>query len=158
MRLHVSLPGYEDLSVELNDQGEILEYHLQSSSVTMELFESLLGRYGRKIAQWQLAMVLSSAASLEERRAFYLLGELIAKARVRWELPYAGSMVCNCRQVTSEQIDHAVVAGAMDVADVSSWTTACTSCTSCRAKIEDIIKFRAELADQLLSLTKVKRV
>lgn len=157
MQLQISLPGYEELTVQLNELGEISAYDLQTSTSTLELFENLLGRYGRKVAHWNLVVDLPEGSTPSERRSHFLIGELIARARGLWALPYAGEMVCNCRQVTSEQIDHAIVAGAVDVTEVSQWTTACTSCTSCRGKIEEIVACRTGLSAKLSTLSRVKR-
>jgi NAD(P)H-nitrite reductase large subunit len=156
MQLQINLPGYEDLKIDLNGNGEIAGYHLQGSPQTVTLFEKLLGIYGRKISQWKMPDELPEGCTLEERRSHFLLAEVIARAKSQWKLPFAGEMVCNCRQVTSESIDHAVVAGAMDVADVSTWTSACTSCTSCREKVESIIRNRETMAKSFGTLSVIK--
>ncbi|MEY4616977.1 MAG: hypothetical protein RJB66_1937 [Pseudomonadota bacterium] len=157
MQLQINLPGYEDIQIETNEQGEIISYHLQASPKTVGLFEDLLSRFGRKISQWKLGAGLLEGASLEERRSHLLAAEIIARAKTQWAIPYAGEMVCNCRQVTSEKIDNAVVAGAMNVAEVSLWTNACTSCTSCRGKIEEIIRNREEMVRSAEALSVINK-
>lgn len=158
MQLQITLPGYEDLKIEINEEGEVSGYHLQGSTHTVELFESLLRRFGRKVGQWKVASELAEGASLAERRSHFLMAELIARAKSQWSLPYAGEMVCNCRQVTSEVIDNAIVAGAVNVAEVSLWTNACTSCTSCRGKIEELIQNRVNVSKDIGNLSVYKKV
>lgn len=144
MQLQINLPGYEALKVEINNEGEIAAYQLECSSITLELFKKCIDHFGLKLNSWDLSQIkIEGQNKLELRRSEYLLQELILKAKGTWELPFSGQIVCNCREVYSETIDQALVAGAQTIEDITYWTTACSSCTSCKSKIEDLIRFRS---------------
>ncbi len=145
MQLNVNLPGYEDLTVDLNEQGFIIGYHLQGSIKTVELFHQLKEKFGDEIIRWPNLVderTQLHSRSPQERRSLLLLQELVLKAQGRKNVPYSGEIVCECRQVSSETIDKALLASASSVEEVAAWTTACTSCTSCKSKIEEIIQYR----------------
>jgi bacterioferritin-associated ferredoxin len=156
MQLHVNLPGYEDLFVELNEAGEILHHQLQVSMDTLALFQELLEKQGAKPALWQFSPDLNACAPVSpttpchqadrqrqrQLRSQALVRELILRAQKKWELPYQGEIVCTCREVSCESIDRAIVAGANSVESISAWTTACTSCTTCKGKLEELLRYR----------------
>jgi bacterioferritin-associated ferredoxin len=155
MQLHINLPGYEDLRLELDESGNIETCQLQCSPATVTLFNSLLTQYGRKISTWEVPIstiqrngALDIVVSRDDRRASLLMQELVKRAQGLWRSPFAGEIVCTCRGVTSESIDQAIVAGAKSIEEISLWTTACTACTTCKFKIEDLLKNRTlETAD-----------
>lgn len=145
MQLLVNLPGYETLTVNLNAEGALESYHLGCSSQTIKLFKQYLQDHGRSLRDWPLPNqkeLEQKSLSSADRRAHLLMQELILKARGEWNLPYGGEMVCTCRGVSSESINHAITARASTTDDVSNWTTASTSCTTCKGKVEELIKYR----------------
>lgn len=159
MHLHINLPGYEDLKVTLNSQGEIESYQLQCSSSTLKLFEDQLLSFGRKLAQWTLPPMDAEVSPVPEyRRSYLLLTELILKSQNLWLVPYQGEIVCTCRQVSSESIDQSIAAGANTVDTISVWTTACTSCTSCKTKIEEILGNRLGSNFERIEELKLRKV
>lgn len=146
MQLLVNLPGYETLSVTLNDSGVIDTYQLCCSSQTIKLFNQYVQDHGKTLRDWPVPNqknLEQKNLSSADRRAHLLMQELILKARGEWNLPYAGEMVCTCRGVSSESINHAITAKACTTEDVSNWTTASTSCTTCKGKVEELIKYRS---------------
>ncbi len=159
MRLHINLPGYEDLKVELNSQGEIASYQLQCSVSTLEFFEDQLKNFGRELAQWPLPTLdETTGRNKEKRRSYLLMLELVLRARGEWGLPYEGETVCICREVSSEKIDQSIAAGAGSVETVALWTTACTSCTSCKGKIEEILKHRLGQNHEVGSTSSIRKI
>lgn len=145
MKLQAHLPGYELLDLEIDSQGSILNYHLQCSTATLELFKKYQSQYGKVFSKWPDFLkddVDLKSLPTPERRSRLLLQELLNKAQGRKPLPYAGEIVCDCRQVSSEVIDHSIIAKTSTVEEIAAWTTACTSCTNCKDKIEKIIQYR----------------
>lgn len=145
MQLLVNLPGYEMLTVTLNEAGVIETYQLCCSSQTIKLFNQYVQNHGKTLRDWPVPnqnTMSSVDLPSADRRAQLLMQELILKARGEWSLPYAGEMVCTCRGVSSESINHAITAKADTTEDVSNWTTASTSCTTCKGKVEELIKYR----------------
>ncbi len=156
MELIINLPGYENISLHLDDSGVIQHYQLCCSQQTTILFKSCLEKYGKKPSQWPKSNLFSYSQGLDkfghsdnhhssnndERRAALLIQEIILRARGEWKPPYAGETVCNCRGVSSEEICHAITAKASSVEEVSQWTTASTSCTTCKDKIVELIQYR----------------
>lgn len=162
MQLQINLPGYEQITLELDEQGTLLSYHLETSDLTLRCFEKMLRLKGKTIAHWDVKAInslidtegqnflnakttVSGARALASRRTRMLLSEMIERVRATWTLPFQGEIVCTCRQVSADVIDHSIVAGAQKLSEVSQWTTACTSCTSCRPKIEEMIAYRQRL-------------
>lgn len=145
MQLLVNLPGYEMLTVNLNAQGMVESYQLCCSSQTIQLFHQHLQDHGTRLRDWPLPnenAIAQRGLSNAERRSQLLLQELILKARGEWKLPYRGEIVCTCRGVSSETINHAIAAKASSAEEVSNWTTASTSCTTCKGKVEELVKYR----------------
>lgn len=145
MKFNVNLPGYEDLSLEVDPKGFIKNYYLQGSSKTLQLFQHFKLKYGDQITQWPPLVEnqnLFMSCSKEERRSLLLLQGLLFKIQDHHQIPYSGEIVCDCRQVSSEVIDQALIASASNIEEIATWTTACTSCTSCKNKIEEMIQYR----------------
>lgn len=144
MQLNVKLSGYENLTVELNEQGEIEAYNLQGSETTLKLFERLLQSFGKKLSTWLIDGKDGIKGSHAELRSMLLIQELVWQSMGRSKLLYANEVVCTCRDIRCEAIDQAIIAGAHSVDLVSTWTTACTSCTSCKPKIERLLEYRLD--------------
>jgi bacterioferritin-associated ferredoxin len=71
-----------------------------------------------------------------------LLRELIQKFHGRWRYPFEHSEICHCRNVSTEKVDQAIIAGASTSEKVSRLTSASTACGTCRTDVENLIRFR----------------
>ncbi len=51
--IEVNLPGYEKLTVDLDEMGKIQKYNFESSSTTLDLFLWLIQSQGSFLTQWE---------------------------------------------------------------------------------------------------------
>lgn len=150
-QIQIEWPGYDRVRLRLSDEGILEAYHLEVSRFSLKIFKQALQKAGEKLALWEPSMVdtlikeevkKGHEEALVVQRTRLLFHELILKAQGAWNIPYQQEIVCDCRQVSGERINHALAAGAADLAAVSLWTTACTSCTTCKNKIDELIQWR----------------
>lgn len=77
-----------------------------------------------------------------DSHAELLLKEVLLKSRGQWTYPYTHEELCHCRNVATEKVDQAILAGAHRCEVVSRQTGASTACGTCRPDVQKIIDFR----------------
>lgn len=71
-----------------------------------------------------------------------LINELILKTRGEWSFPVEVDEVCHCRQISTQEIDMAIIWGATQPSLVSIMTSASTACGTCRPTVQNMIEYR----------------
>jgi bacterioferritin-associated ferredoxin len=143
---HLALPGRDEihLRLALQPDGRIL-----ARSVTGIGCPGLLAALVelRQNLQGPLAAVPVPGGS---SHVALLARELVLRAKGEWADPWVlseANMICNCRQISAQKIDQAIIGGCHTLDAVSRATSAGTSCGGCRPKIEDRILFRLKEPD-----------
>lgn len=130
--IRVNLKGRDSLELIENDGKFIFNF-----IACQELYELLHGfrkRHGDNIKNWPTPEGTSHSE--------LLLKELLLKIKGQWQFPYQADELCHCRNVPTEIVDQAILAGAHTPEAVSRWTSASTACGTCRSDVEKIIQYR----------------
>lgn len=130
----VKLAGRDFL--ELSENNGKFNFKYTGCYEMHELIQNCRKNYGEDIRKWPLP----SGHSHSE----LLLKELILKIKQQWVYPYQDDELCHCRNVRTETVDQAILAGAHTPEMVSLWTSASTACGTCHPNVEKLIKYRLE--------------
>ncbi len=135
IRTHLSGRDYLEL---IESQGKY-QFHFVGCFEMHELLYQNRKRHGDNVKTWPIPTGLGHSE--------LLLKELLLKINGQWNFPYEADEICHCRNVRTEVVDQAILAGAHTPEAVSRWTSASTACGTCRADVEKIIKYRLDLKD-----------
>ncbi len=78
----------------------------------------------------------------EKDHVSLMIKEFLLRLRGEWELPYKEEELCHCRQIATEFVDQAIVAGNHDLQSIGKQCQAGITCGSCKPDIEDLLKYR----------------
>jgi bacterioferritin-associated ferredoxin len=139
MKLKVELEGRDQIEVEY--EGETAPGALAVKSVSMigctnfmEMMHSMKRSFGTDVSKWPLPDGTDHGS--------LLLSEMILKLRGEWSFPYLEDELCHCRNVATQTVDQAIIAGAHTPEVVTRQTSASTACGTCRPTVQKIIDYR----------------
>lgn len=139
MKLKVELEGRDQIEVEY--EGETAPGAVSVKSVSMvgctnfmEMMHSMKRSFGPDVSKWPLPDGKDHGS--------LLLSEMILKLRGEWNFPYMDTELCHCRNVATQVVDQAVIAGAHTPEVVTRQTSASTACGTCRPTVQKIIEYR----------------
>lgn len=138
MKVKVALNGRDSIEVEYEGEipslGPLVKVSLRGCTDFMNTVHGLRKRYGSDIKNWPVPG--------GEDHSSLLLRELVLKLRGEWQYPYADDELCHCRNIATQIVDQAIVAGAHTPEVVSRQTSASTACGTCRPQVQMLIDYR----------------
>lgn len=71
-----------------------------------------------------------------------ILREALLKAKGKWDLPYKEKKLCHCRNVSTKEIEMAILSGAKTTKEVSFLTSASTGCGTCQKHVQKLLDYK----------------
>ncbi|MFZ4405449.1 MAG: (2Fe-2S)-binding protein [Pseudobdellovibrionaceae bacterium] len=132
-KITVQWDGHDEVTVTLHN-GKVKHLQMVGCSQFLELMNLNRKKRGDDISTWPEPKGVSHSE--------LLLKELLLKLKHQWDFPYKESELCNCRHVTAQKVDAAILAGAHTIDLVRRWTSASSACGTCQPDVEKIIAYR----------------
>ncbi len=133
------LNGRDEIQLSFGDDNKMQKIQVVGCTDLLSLVRKYQIQFGQDLLTWPLPKGVSHSE--------LLLKEVLLKAQGKWEFPFKDLEICHCRNVQTEVVDQAIVAGAHQSEVVSRQTSASTACGTCRLDVEKIISFRLGKAE-----------
>lgn len=134
----VALEGRDWIEVEYEGElpalGRLIKVNMVGCTDMMEMMQKMRAHFGVDVKAWPVPEGTDHAS--------LLLRELVLKLRGEWNYPYADAELCHCRNIATQKVDQAIIAGAHTPEMVTRQTSASTACGTCRPEVQKIIDFR----------------
>ena len=138
MKVKVSLSGRDSIEVEYEGEmpslGKLVKVSFRGCTDFMTRIQKLRKEHGNDVKSWPIPE--------GEDHSTLLVRELVLKLRGEWEFPYADEELCHCRNIATQIVDQAIIAGAHTPEVVSRQTSASTACGTCRPQVQQLIDYR----------------
>lgn len=138
MKMKVSLDGRDSIEVdyegELPALGKLVKVSLRGCTEMMAKMQNMRRDHGNDLKSWPVPE--------GDDHATLLIRELVLKLRGQWSFPYCDAELCHCRNVATQIVDQAIIAGAHTPEVVSRQTSASTACGTCRPQVQQLIDYR----------------